>query len=477
MLKISWKESPFNYIYQRMLYGETDSAGNVTFAGIPANTFIDKRFVVVPFTYETQPFLLEVDVADTVLNINIQNQTPYLQTNPIKQTSIYMLNTKQTVLLQLAEGYNYVVVTNNKTQETAFIVINCKRYATLLWAFAQEIYNNIQSILVEQQTAIFSKYATRLVEPLMARVYSLLPSVKSLQMLSTRLITKTLVGKSGTDLGVSEMGSAFTLNHPFFSSLDKTTTDLDFSRYPLENYQEYLSGKIAHIWIPSFSLVRWKSFITFMNNLQGMTLNQIDEDEVIVTDQNGAVQRHFFNPDPTDFFQQTQRVTLDIFGTLSSTLPINFIAPGYPFDMVITDDNLLGQDVASWDLGNLWDSGISWDADTLDPQLTFLGMSLIDRNEQAFIYSDTLGYDSTMFPMFGTIVNPLVYTLGYYVKCAELETESASLDEIATMSGTFSDGTMVDEDDGLFVPFPSGTANLDDGIFGGAGVNYDDGTF
>lgn len=478
MLGINWKESPFNFIYKRLLYGEKDSDGNTTFQGIPDNPFIDKRFIVVPFTYDPQPFIIESSVTDAVISIKIQNQSPYLQKHPVKELSVYMLNLRQTVLLQLAEGYNYIVIENKKTREVAFTVINAKRYGTLLWSYSQEIYNKVQSILLEQESAIFSKYGTRLVEPLFSRIYQLLPRTKSLQLLSTRLITKTLVSKGGSDLGVKEMGAGLTLNSPYFSDFNKTSRELDPARFPLENYQEFFGGKVAHIWVPNFALVRWKTFLTFIDNIQGTSLEQISEKEVLVKNQSGEIERHYFDQDSVDYFQQLRKLSLDIFGTLSSVLPISFIAPGYPFDLYIDENHLLGDERYCFDEGFEFDSGTPFDSDTLDPSLDYLGMSLIDRNEQGFIYSDQLAYDSTLYPLWGSILSPLVYDKGYYVKCADMEATESTNTLYIVASGTLGDGVKVDEDDGLLSPYPSGTAALDGGILPvGSPDSFDDGTF
>jgi hypothetical protein len=210
----------------------------------------------------------------------------------------------------------------------------------------------------------------------------------------------------------------------------------------------------------------------------GSTLESITEREIIVKNVAEQLEQHSFDFENQNFFNALRKISLDIYAKSDTVTPIDFIAPGYTFDLYINENQLLADERVTFDLDVPFDSNTHFDSDVLDPTFNYLGMSLIDRNERAFLYSNTLAYDSTVFPIYGSILSPLVYTKGYYVKTVDMESDEASLTLIETMSGTFSDGTMVDEDDGFFVPLNSGTANLDDGLFiGGPSDNYDDGTF
>lgn len=438
MLTIDWKRSPFDFIFQRLLFGETDSEGEITFEGMSSNRLFDKRFTVIPFALSDTPFIITTDNIDRVLNINIQSLTPSLRKRPVRQTSINILNEEQTVLLEIEEGHNFIVIDDPVTGEQAFTVVNARRYATLLFATAQEVFNEVQSRIQEQERAIFNDYATRLVEPLIGPQFDLLPSVKSLQMLAIRLMTKTWTTKGSTEIGVNEMGTALTLNHPFHSRLNKDHKEFDPVRFPLETYQEFFSSQIAHMWIPNFSIVRWKTFMTYINNIKDFSLKDINESELIITNNFGIDERHIFDFDAdTEFFEARRQLDLDIITKIETNIKICFIQPGYTFDLFVDAENPLGNCRLTFDSGITFDSDCPFDSEEFDTDHDgYVGLSLIDRNEltSPSLYLTGLGFDSTLCPGFGVSgFDDVVYDLGYYVKSVDIDHTIVDID--ATTSG------------------------------------------
>jgi hypothetical protein len=288
MLDISKRNIPSDEIFYNFLYGIEDSEGNVIQAGMPDTKFFDKRFDVVPLSYKSMPFIITTDKTNRTINLKIQSLTPSLNLRNKKETSVYLLNTETVVLLNLNEGHNYIVIEDSITGETAYTIVNARRYATFLWSIAYDIYNNVKSKIIEQEAAIYNKYATRLVEPLLSKVYTLLPSIKSLQMVGIRLLTRTYTDKLMTDRGVIDTAQALTLNHAYFSDSDKKAIEFDPIRYPLETYQEFFSSKVAHLWIPNLNIIRWKTFMTYIENTKGFSVGNIDEKEIIVNDYTGT---------------------------------------------------------------------------------------------------------------------------------------------------------------------------------------------
>ena len=466
MISISWKKSTFDFIYNRMLKGTYDSNGDPDFVGMSNNPFADKRFTVVPTVLEKQPFVVTSDKKDVVLNIKIQTTHPTVKLSAVQEQSIYMQSLEQTVLLDLSPGYNYIVVVNPTTGDSGYTIINSKYYALCLWLWAQEAYS-LHSILTEQSTAIYSKYGSRLAEPLLGRLYPYLPKVKSLQMLAVRLITKTLTGKSSTDLGIAEMASALTSNSPYFSKVHSSSEILDLVRFPLGTYQELFSGKIAHVWLPDFTAVRKRAFLQYINNIAEYSINQVTDDEIIVS-KGGELEKHQFTQSEGNYFDIIRRYTIDIYGTAFSKLVINFIQSGYPLDMKVSDTGL-GNARPNLDDNTTLDATLPFDADQLDGKFDYTNASLIDRNERADLYNNQVAYDSTA---------NLIYTKGYYTKVFHQGATNINTSFSIFAAGFYIDGVKVDEDDGLLSPPNSGVANFDDGTLTSPNPTVlDDGTF
>jgi len=425
MLKISWRYPVFNYIYQRLIFGERDQSGSVTFKGMPDTTFFDKRFTVVPYVFNGQPFLIETNSPGSVATIKIVSTTS-TNVKKVDSMSVVLQNSSNVINIILAEGLNYITVTSEG--ETVKILANARHYATLLYTYASELYKNMESFVDEHEQAMQTKFATRLVEPLI-KVNPLLPTVKSLQMMSLRFITKTYMQKAMKEIGAKEFLSSLTVNSPYFSKPEGSTT-FDPVRYPLQTYQEAKATKIAHVWLPNTHIIRWVSFILFVNNIQGFSVKDINENEVIIENNFGDQERHLFDFDAEKDFFKSKGLEADIVVELSRNFPISIVAPAYPFDLFVMAEAPLGDARPYFDSGMPFDMDLPFDTEELDPEHDgYIGLSLVGRLFDNNIGGNQFAYDTSKLP--------LVYDKGFHCQVVEIDNTEVTINLNPTVTATY----------------------------------------
>jgi len=445
MIKIEWLEPVFDSIYRRLIHGQKDDSGATTFEGIPDNIFYDKRFEVTPYTSRTTTFIITTDIVNVPVYINIRSLTgtdnPRIKTN--KDISFVPVNERSTVFLELDIGVSVVTVANEF--ESSSVVVNTKNYATILYSYSREIFNNIQERLDKQEEAIFSQYATRLVEPLI-KYFDVLTNVKSLQIMAVRFLTKDYVRKSTTSLGVKEAGTAFGLNTPYLHRFPRTSK-FDPSLFPLLTYQEFVSGEIMHIWLPNLNISRWKAFMIYSDNIDGWTLKDISEDEIVVENNFLENERHVFDFGSDDDFFGKRKVDIDIIAKVRSKVRTGIIAPAYPHDLFVTEDNPLGDERRTFDLAIPFDSGLRFDSEDLDPfHDGFIGHSLTGRMDSQRDYNnpgpgvatrpgEPFSWDTSKVPSDSTPL--LSYDKGFYVSTVRGTSMELKLDINFTAGGEY----------------------------------------
>lgn len=348
---------------------------------------------IVPFTPQPTVLRIETDRVGEPIRIEvIQSQPIGSGVDPRQQRAIYTVvpaSEVVTVGVQLGRGINRIIMTVvNREDERALLLVNATTIVSVFEAFARVLFTEATRIIDEQQRAISSRLATRLLEPFIS-FQDLLPDIQSLKILSTRLAAKGLIHSVGTDLGVTELTKALSLTTPVFKPMDKDTDDLFPSLDPWTNNASQFGGLEAHVWLPNVGIASWLAFLGYISNQPDLfEIISVSEGEVVVRFQ-GELQRHRFDFDAfgTDFL--TTQATTECFKSIIITvtmdvlLTIAMCAATYTFDLFIDETNLLGDCRRTFDSGIPFDSDCPLDGDPVDPFTDgWEGLSLSGRFEQ-----------------------------------------------------------------------------------------------
>jgi len=355
----------------------------------------------VPFTPQPTVIRIETSRIGEPIKIEVaQTQKVNPGVDPRNNQKVYtVVPTSEvvTVGIQLGRGGNQVAITHtNFPEDRAFLILHATTIMSLWEAFARVLFNDATKITDEQQRAVSSKLATRLIEPFIG-FQDLLPEIQSLKILATRLATKGLVHSVGTNLGVSDLIKALTLTSPVLKPMDKDKFDLDPSLDPWVNNASQFGGQEAHVWLPNVGITSWVAFLGYISNQPDLfDILSISENEVVIRFQ-GEIQRHRFDFDAsgTDFLTSSSSeecfksiiitITMDVFMTIA------MCAATYTFDLFITIDNLIGDCRRTLDTGVPFDSSCPLDADPVDPFTDgWENLSLSGRFEQDFPFTHTL---------------------------------------------------------------------------------------
>jgi hypothetical protein len=291
--------------------------------------------------------------------------------------------------VQLGRGANLIQASAlNDPSDVGYLIVN----ATTIWglweAYARVLYNGANSIIDEQNQAISSPLATRLIEPFIS-FQDMLPDIQSLQIMATRFVARGFVSSPGTVAGVNDLLQALTLSTPVYHPMDKDTYDLYPALDPWTKCASQYGGQEAHVWMPNVGVMGWLAFLGFINNQPDLyDVLKVNEYQVAF-DYQGIQQSHMFNFDlfGTNFLTTLARSqcfkSIQVSMTMTSRLVLALCAASYTFDLFITNLTPIGRDRVSFDLGIPFDSGLNFDSDPVDPFSDgWVGLSLSGRFEQ-----------------------------------------------------------------------------------------------
>jgi len=385
----------------------------------PTGPFYLLDSVIVPFSPNPTILRIETDRIGEAITIQVDQIGEFGSGTDVRKRqttyTVIAFSSVVTTGIQLGAGRNLITVeVMNRSLDVTYLIVNATTIVSLWEAFARVLYTNSTSIIDEQNNAISSVTATRLIEPFIS-FQDLLPDVQSLKPLATRLVTKGVLHSVGTNLGVTELIKALSLSTPVYNFMDKDSFELYPALDPWVKSASQYAGKEAHVWIANVEIASWLAFLGFISNQPDLyEIKLISESEVIIVYQ-GQIQRHYFDFDQAANSFLTSQATTECFTSIilnvnmASYQTLKLCAATYTFDLYITINNLLGNCRAALDGPVDFDAGCVLDTDTIDPFTDgWIDLSLSGRFEQdspvehtldTFVlpsatYPNLCGYDS-----------------------------------------------------------------------------------
>lgn len=210
-------------------------------------------------------------VVPTDLTHPTVDQTYFIQFVPNKEVT-YLTGVK------LSKGWNYIVVENETTGDKAELILNCRYYATVMQSVADEIYKWVSSPIDRERSNIYHYLSTRLCE-MYITYKDLMPNIDTVQRLGLVLSIKSLISFSGSNISTKEVATALTGNTP---SIIPQAVDKNFlpAIWQMYNQPQDFSGVNMHVWIRNRQMLRWLTFIKYINNVPFYNLNSVSENDV-----------------------------------------------------------------------------------------------------------------------------------------------------------------------------------------------------
>lgn len=394
MIKVSLQESIYSGIVTSM------QKDNIPWVA-PKGVFYLLDGDIIPYTPQPTVLRIETNRIGEPIGIDIASiggTDPNIDIRD--QQTTHMVVAQSSVItkgVQLGRGKNLITVqVINRPEDVSYLIVNTTTIAAMWESFARVLYSASTRIIDEQNRAISSDLATRLIEPFIS-FQDLLPDIQSLKILTTRLLTKGLIHSVGTDLGVKEILKALTISTPIYKPMDKDTFEIFPSLDPWTKSASQFGGYEAHVWLPNIGITSWLAFLGFISNQPDLyNIISISESEIVIEYQ-GEIQRHQFDFEKfgSDFLvsQATTECFKSIIVTASmeSYVTVRMCAAAYTFDLRITSDYLLGDSRGNFDSGIPFDMGHSFDTDPIDPFTDgWIDLSLSGRFEQDYPYHHTL---------------------------------------------------------------------------------------
>lgn len=327
---------------------------------------------------------------------------------------------------------------------------------------ARELFKPI-NIYNLQYAAIYSKYATRLLDQVI-RFQDLLPDVQSLKILSTKLLTRSAVHFPAKEIGVRNAVESFTLNTPAMVRA-RSTSEFFHERDVIQTLVQNKAGKEAHVWFPNLAVTRWLAFTRMADTLRdNYELLDVRDDLVRILYKN-VEQIHNFEFDaPGANFLTNLSLTncfdnIEMAGNFAFSLHHRICLWTYTFDLIVSDITPIGNQRVSFDLDIPLDSNLSFDADAVDPFTDgWVGWPLTGRFElDAPSTNDAEFALDTMVQPAGSFPGPApacVYDRGPYTQMLNNIRTDIEIENIVTADGemdTYTPGPIV----GLDLQLPS----------------------
>lgn len=426
---------------------------------IPEGPYYLLQGTIVPFTPQPTVLKIETDRVGEPIRIEVvQTQPIGAGVDPRQNKSVYTVvpaSEVVTVGVQLGRGINKITMTvMNRENETSLLIVNATTIVSIFEAFSRVIYTEAFRIIEEQERAISSRLATRLLEPFIS-FQDLLPDIQSLKILATRFAAKGLIHSVGTDLGVTELIKSLSLTTPVYRKMDKDSEELFPPLDPWTNNASQFGGQEAHVWLPNVGIASWLAFLSYIKNQPDLfEVLSVSEGEVVIRYQ-GELQRHQFDFDAfgTDFLisQATTECFKSIIITVTMDVLLTFkiCAAAYTFDLFIDESNLLGDCRRTLDSGIVLDSDCVFDGDPVDPFTDgWEGLSLTGRFEQDSPFTHPL--DTFVVPSSAYTGSVCGYE-GFYTQLVENQRYEPEIDVDITVTGYIQAAI------GWFLESPDGT--------------------
>ena len=370
MIKVSIQETIYSGIIKSM---QIDNAPWIP----PQGPFYLLDSNIVPYTPNPTILRIETDKVGEAISIEIDQLGDFGSGVDVrKRQKAYTVVASSSVIttgIQLGQGRNLITVyLLNRPTDIAYLIVNATTITALWEAFARVLYSVSTRIIDEQNRAISSELATRLIEPYIS-FQGLLPDIQSIKVLAIRLASKGLLHSVGTNLGVTELIKALSLSTPVYSRMDKDSFEIFPALDPWTKSASQFGGLEAHIWLPNIEIASWLAFLSFISNQPDLyEIQSITESEVVIKYQ-GDIQKHLFDFDRFGTSFLTAQASSECFKsvfinvTMVSSQILKMCVGTYTFDLYITDKNLLGNCRPHLDNDSVFDSGCVFDTDAIDP--------------------------------------------------------------------------------------------------------------
>lgn len=248
---------PWDFVYQNLL------------DAIPPGKTYFQTLEMVPLSVKAQDFLIYTDHEEEV-SVYLNNRF-LTRFSPLSQVT--RLRTR---LFAPPSSNTFVLV--NGIDEPSRLTVGATHQAAHYQMWARELYEFSANLYTKVWSSMQSPWATFFVEYQFPWA-KLLPDVPELRILSVKAAANTLYGEFGTNGGVEDIISAFTLNTPaIIRAQNPETYDPDLWQ-PVRSGDDYAGFK-AHTWFADICLNRWVAFVTLLNNVDAYRYGHVSEEVV-----------------------------------------------------------------------------------------------------------------------------------------------------------------------------------------------------
>ena len=333
-------------------------------ATMPKGEFVLSCQYLIPYSPNSQPFVLEV--TDTTRTINISIMRRGFASEPTRY-QFRLATPRDVVYMKLSKGEN--IIEANDGYERVQISVVTAHWATLVHGIAQEIYEYSGDSIQEQKNTMFSPSSTRLAEHLID-FYDILPNVQSIRNLSSKAAIRLFMNQSGTQLAVNDIIAACCGTTPIFRSCRPENTMFEPAVYPLFNNAESFGGVDAHVWLANPCVALWKAFSRYVNNM--FKIVSLTESEIVFYDDNGLLKRYEFDSSASEcslssYLARSTCVPNVVDAWFISNVLVAFCAAAYTHDLCFSTFYPLGMVRVYLDSGIPFDSGVPFDEYYEDP--------------------------------------------------------------------------------------------------------------
>lgn len=416
------------------------------FKGVPTGNFTQIEGPLTQFSVLETPFRITTNSPGEVHTIRAELVSNESRTNALKvrnriiEKQFVPVNNVVTVSIALLKGENSITVSTEN--DSSFTSVTSSHVGTFLTTYAREIFSSTQNPLDEQTRALFSDFSSRMTEILIP-FQDLYADPKSLRTLISRFVTRAYMTKNGSSDGVRDFTAALLGTTPIFVPTKTDQNHFEPDVIPLYKSQLEFGGYEAHTWIPNFEIVHWLAFLRLIDNARHFyQIEEVGESEVLVT-ANDFPEIHRFDFDDTSATAYSEfnftdfRIVIEILDKMD----IKFCAAGYPFDLIVTPDNPLGQRRLAFDSNIPLDSGENLDYPALDPADDgWVGLGLSGRFENYALNADPFLYAlDSMFiiPSPASGLEDCVYD-GFYTQQVSTFSSEINIDETPEAEGLVS---------------------------------------
>ncbi len=260
---------------------------------IPDGSFYLTAEENVPRTSKPTEFTLITDNLDPV-EILINN---------VSMGTVNPKNTYQPVYLQLFDPPTANLVTaRNGVDEPVYLRVAATYMTSMMEMYAREEYEYAARVAEKYFYLLRSPWASFIAESILPWRGTALPDVRSLRLMSVKMIANTLFNNSGTEGGVTDLVSGFTSTTPYWKSA-KNPQEWQPDLYQPVPSSDDTSGFECHVWVPNLCLARWLTFLKLVDNVREYyDFSKVTENAITVVAEGtdvdagtGVFEQHLFN--------------------------------------------------------------------------------------------------------------------------------------------------------------------------------------